>query len=507
MMLAIGLVAAPAAAQFSDSYKFLKAVRDRDGTKVTEVVDELGIDADQRARRRWRRRAAHRRQAARCDLARLPARQGRAARTSSDAQGNTPLALAAQIGFGEGVSQPDRRAAAGSNIANNQGETPLILAVQARDLVSVRLLLEAGANPALTDRAAGLSARDYAARDRRSAAILKLIDDAKPVKPAGPCRGRGCRRSVHARPDRDRDRRAAGGRRGGRSAASRPCGGRRRAGGAPARGPPRHRSDRRRSARRSRAGTPAPRTAPDRSRRAPPRRSDRNNRDSPATCASPRRSARETLISTIVRQPLASIAIRSARRPLGSGTSHSANRSCRKNSRQTPRATSRATSGASAKQSGARRFGGGGHRRIIEQDGNRGKSQPRSSPAPSASACRRDRVRRSTDRDRCGGGARDSRPARPDRRSRPDPPAPRHSGRHGRGCVRTGRCVRAAIGQHQQDRAGVRIALRQHHRRGRPPPRSRRISAETSSPAAGRGVIRAPAPHSRAERRAGCASA
>jgi hypothetical protein len=53
----------------------------------------------------------------------------------------------------------------------------------------VRLLLSSGADPRLTDRIAGKSARDYAAEDSRSAAILKVLERprrkaARPV--AGP---------------------------------------------------------------------------------------------------------------------------------------------------------------------------------------------------------------------------------------------------------------------------------------------------------------------------------
>src|SRR5690349_12746550 len=52
----------------------------------------------------------------------------------------------------------------------------------------------------------------------------------------------------------------------------------------------------------------------------------------------------------MVRPPFESIAIRSARRPFGSGISQIANRSCRQNRRVTPRATSAAIGGTSAKQ-------------------------------------------------------------------------------------------------------------------------------------------------------------
>jgi ankyrin repeat protein len=47
----------------------------------------------------------------------------------------------------------------------------------------VRLLLARGANPKRTDNVAGYSALDYAKQDRRSAAVLKLLE-APPAKPA-----------------------------------------------------------------------------------------------------------------------------------------------------------------------------------------------------------------------------------------------------------------------------------------------------------------------------------
>ena len=44
-------------------------------------------------------------------------------------------------------------------------------------------LLASGANPARTDRAAGMSALDYARRDTRSAVILKLLEETTPPAP------------------------------------------------------------------------------------------------------------------------------------------------------------------------------------------------------------------------------------------------------------------------------------------------------------------------------------
>jgi uncharacterized protein len=105
-----------------------------------------------------------------------------------DNDGNSPLMIATQIRFVEGVQALLTRRA-NVNLANGSGETPLIRAVQLRDLILVRLLLNAGANPDKADTIAGLSARDYATRDTRGVAILKIIDEprAKPAtRVAGP---------------------------------------------------------------------------------------------------------------------------------------------------------------------------------------------------------------------------------------------------------------------------------------------------------------------------------
>jgi ankyrin repeat protein len=104
----------------------------------------------------------------------------------TDKSGETALIIAARTGNVDGVSSLIGARAAVDG-ANRQGETPLIAAVQNRHVQVIRRLLEAGASPTRTDNA-GLSARDYAARDRRSADILKLFDTVrkKPVFIAGP---------------------------------------------------------------------------------------------------------------------------------------------------------------------------------------------------------------------------------------------------------------------------------------------------------------------------------
>jgi ankyrin repeat protein len=182
------LAAAPAAAQFTESYKFLKAVRDGDGAKVQEALDSPGSTLVNTKDYTSGEAALHI-VVKRRDSTWLGFLLGKGAQPDvRDGQGNTPLALASQLGFADGVQQLLSRGAK-VDLENAQGETPLILAVHNRDLVTTRLLLTAGANPKKADRIAGKSARDYATEDRRAAAILKIIDDAKPVKPAAKMSG------------------------------------------------------------------------------------------------------------------------------------------------------------------------------------------------------------------------------------------------------------------------------------------------------------------------------
>lgn len=187
-LIAAALLSAPAAAQFSDSYKFLKAVRDRDGAKVQEVIDQPGSTLINAKDYSTGESALHI-VVKRRDATWLGFLLAKGAKPDiKDNEGSTPLAVAAQLGFVDGV-QTLLGHGAGVNVANSRGETPLILAVHNRDLATVRYLLAGGANPLQTDRIAGKSARDYAVEDRRSAAIVKLMDEAKPKKPAGKIAG------------------------------------------------------------------------------------------------------------------------------------------------------------------------------------------------------------------------------------------------------------------------------------------------------------------------------
>jgi uncharacterized protein len=188
-LAAAALLPAAASAQFSASYNFLKAVKERDGTKATEMVSKPGsgsviIDTRDREKGETALHLVTRER----DLQWMNFLLGKGANPNvRDNEGNSPLMIATQLRFVEGV-QTLIRARGNVNLANSSGETPLIRAVQQRDLGLVRLLLKAGSNPDKADTIAGLSARDYAKRDVRGAAILKIIDEPR-AKPAGAVSG------------------------------------------------------------------------------------------------------------------------------------------------------------------------------------------------------------------------------------------------------------------------------------------------------------------------------
>ncbi|HEX8063147.1 MAG TPA: ankyrin repeat domain-containing protein [Allosphingosinicella sp.] len=185
------MLAAPAPAQqpFSDSFTFLKAVRERDGAKVSDLVAEPGSVVINTRDRGSGEGALHIVVRGR-DLNWLAFLLGKGARPDLQTnRGDTPLTLAAQIGWVEGAEQLLARRAS-VNLANGRGETPLILATQRRDLAMVRLLLSRGADPKRTDNVAGMSALDYAKQDPRAGMVLKLLEAkvaaAKPA--AGPAK-------------------------------------------------------------------------------------------------------------------------------------------------------------------------------------------------------------------------------------------------------------------------------------------------------------------------------
>lgn len=180
MTAAILTIAAPAAAQQqkSDSYEFLKAVRDIDGIKVNKFLEDKTLRIVNSKDRTTREGALHivtRRNDA--TYLRVLLQQDDVDMNIQDGRGNTPLLIAAERGWVEGV-QILIRYRANVNLANVSGETPLIRAVQVHNVDIVRQLLAAGANPDRTDNVTGKSARDYARDETRYPQIAKVLADA-----------------------------------------------------------------------------------------------------------------------------------------------------------------------------------------------------------------------------------------------------------------------------------------------------------------------------------------
>lgn len=175
-----------ASAQFSNSYNFLKAVRERDGQKATDLLNQPGSTIVNTRDITSGETALHivveRRDATWIGFL----LQRGADPNIRRKDGMTPLLLATNLRYVDGAEILLGKKARVDE-TNNSGETPLIRAVQLRDLAMVRLLLKNGANPDIPDTIAGRSARDYASDDPRAAPILEAIQNAgkddEPITP------------------------------------------------------------------------------------------------------------------------------------------------------------------------------------------------------------------------------------------------------------------------------------------------------------------------------------
>lgn len=175
-LLALGLAAPQAAfAQFSESYKFLEAVRKSDNDTVIKFVEQPGVTLIN-TKDRTTGETALLITIGRRDLVWSNYLLSHGARSDlTDNSGETPLMLAVERRFLDGV-QLLLTHKANPNQANNSGETPLIRAVQFGDLDIVRMLLSAGADPNKRDSIAGMSAIDYAKRDNRIPGMLDQLN-------------------------------------------------------------------------------------------------------------------------------------------------------------------------------------------------------------------------------------------------------------------------------------------------------------------------------------------
>ncbi len=180
--LALASASAPVGAQsISDAEPFINAVRDRDGNKVTELIEARPTIVNTR---NLKGETALIIAISRTDDLWTKFLLGKGANPSlANASGDTPLIAAARVGYTEAI---EILLALGAkvDVGNKMGETPLIVAVQQRQLEAVKLLLAKGADPDKKDSAAGYSARDYAKRDTRSRALLTAIESAAKPKPA-----------------------------------------------------------------------------------------------------------------------------------------------------------------------------------------------------------------------------------------------------------------------------------------------------------------------------------
>lgn len=181
--LSVTAAAAPAWSQVGgyDGVQFVEAVKNKDGNKIMAFIHKDGpgiVDSkDADGNTALIVAIADRND----DYTAFLLNQG-ADPNLAGKGGETPLIAAARVGYRDAAEWLLTKGAKVDG-TNRMGETALIIAVQQRQLAIVRALLTAGANPDKTDNAAGLSARDYAARDTRSRDILQAIEARKP-KPA-----------------------------------------------------------------------------------------------------------------------------------------------------------------------------------------------------------------------------------------------------------------------------------------------------------------------------------
>ncbi|MEZ5742723.1 MAG: ankyrin repeat domain-containing protein [Sphingomonadaceae bacterium] len=176
MLAGLGIVlASPAQAQFSDGYKFLEAVKKKEGQKVEDALSEPGTTVI-RSRDVTSGETALHVVTQRRDLTWLRFLVAKGADVNQrDFKGTSPLQLATRLGWVEGVDFLIGKNA-NADDPDDAGETPLISAVHRRDTELMRILLKGGADPDRADNS-GRSARDYAKLGSNSGQLLATIDE------------------------------------------------------------------------------------------------------------------------------------------------------------------------------------------------------------------------------------------------------------------------------------------------------------------------------------------
>ena len=171
-------LATPAAAQmYSDGYRFLQAVKNSEGEDATELLNQPGsvvINSRDLSTGETGLHITVEREDLTWTRFLL---QEDANPNIADNSGRTPLTMAAQQGWVEGVSA---LIAGGArvDVTSRTGETALIYAVHSRNLEMIEALVEAGADPDRADNT-GRSAREYASQPGVPSRVLAAIEEAE----------------------------------------------------------------------------------------------------------------------------------------------------------------------------------------------------------------------------------------------------------------------------------------------------------------------------------------
>lgn len=183
MAAGLMVVSAPAQAQFSTGYKFLEAVKKKDAEKVNTMLEAPGTTVINTRDVTSGETALHV-VTTRRDTTWMSFLLGKGANPNlKDVRGRTPLVIASDMGFVEGVQLLVSKNARVDE-PNDAGETPLIAAVHRRQTEMMRILLKAGANPDRADNS-GRSARDYAKLDGDGSQLVAIIEENAKPRAAG----------------------------------------------------------------------------------------------------------------------------------------------------------------------------------------------------------------------------------------------------------------------------------------------------------------------------------
>jgi len=181
----LALASVPMAAQaqnFSKGYKFLESVRNNEMSEVNDTLAQPGNQIINTRDGGTGDTALHI-LAARRDTPWLNYFLARGADPNiRNNKGETPVVVAAAIGYADGV---ELLVASGARLdeSNATGETPLMSAVHRRDLAMVRILLKGGANPNRSD-SAGRTALDYARIEDRTGTMVSEMEASAKAKKA-----------------------------------------------------------------------------------------------------------------------------------------------------------------------------------------------------------------------------------------------------------------------------------------------------------------------------------